>query len=71
MRRKAVERLSSTKKRKKDGVTSEGDNNSDDGVSPIKKKSSQTNLVSIVEASIAMKKMRKRNIGSFATESWS
>ena len=37
MRRKAVERLSSTKKRKRDGVAGEGDTNSDDGVSPIKK----------------------------------
>ena len=55
MRRKAVERLSSTRKRKKtDGV--EGDNNSDDGVSPSKKKSSHTNLVSMMEASMAMKK---------------
>ena len=55
MRRKAVERLSSTRKRKKtDNV--EGDNNSDDGVSPSKKKSSHTNLVSMMEASMAMKK---------------
>lgn len=57
MRRKAVERLSSTRKRKKtDGVAGESDNNSDDGVSPSKKKSSHTNLVSMMEASIAMKK---------------
>lgn len=70
MRRKAVERLSSTKKRKRDGVAGEGDNNSDDGVSPIKKKSSNTNLVSMMKASIAMKKMSKKSIGRFATESW-
>ena len=31
-------------------------NNSDDGVSPSKKKSSHTNLVSMMEASMAMKK---------------
>ncbi|PFX18689.1 hypothetical protein AWC38_SpisGene16915 [Stylophora pistillata] len=38
------------------GVAGEGDNNSDNGVSPIKKKSSHTNLVSMMEASTAMKK---------------
>ena len=55
MRRKAVERLSSTKKRKKiDEVAAEGDN-SDNGISP-KKKSSHTNLVTMMEASIEMKK---------------
>ena len=55
MRRKAVERLSSTKKRKKiDEVAAEGDN-SDDGISP-KKKSSHTNLVTMMETSIEMKK---------------
>ena len=56
LRRKDVERLSSTKKRKKtESGVGEGDNKSDDGVSPIQKKSSHTNLVSMMEASIAMK----------------
>ena len=65
-----MERLSSTKKRKKiDEVVAEGDN-SDDGNSP-NKKSSHTNLVTMMEASIETgKKMSRRSSDIFITESW-
>ena len=55
MRRKAVERLSSKKKRKKADEGAPGGDNSEERISP-KKKSSHTNLVAMMEASVEMKR---------------
>lgn len=57
-------------RKKIDEVAAEGDN-TDDGISP-KKKSSHTNLVTMMEASIEMKKKKNmsRSSDKFITESW-